>query len=110
MQSSQYSEVFGAPVALLGLVAYAAILAALFAPPEAGRWLVIVTALAGCIFSTYLVGVQAFEIRAFCVWCLTSDALVTAIAFLAVLHVRAPTITLDKEVRGEEDSRRLRRL
>ena len=88
VQSSAYSEVFGIPVGLLGLVAYLVILAALVAPPETSRWLVLGVALSGFVFSTYLVLVQAFRIGAFCTWCLASDAIVTLIVIVALLRVR----------------------
>jgi uncharacterized membrane protein len=89
VQSSSYSDVFGVPVALLGLTAYVLILAALLVPPDAGRWFVLGVALAGLVFSTYLVVVQAFQIGAFCLWCLASDFVVTLIAAVAFLRVRA---------------------
>jgi uncharacterized membrane protein len=89
VQSSSYAEMLGVPVALLGLVAYVAILAALAWPREAGRWLALSAAVAGTLFSAYLIVVQAYEIGAFCLWCLASDAVVTAIAALAFLRVRA---------------------
>jgi uncharacterized membrane protein len=89
VQSSTYAEVFGVPVAVLGLAAYLGILAALLVPNESSRWLVLGAALTGFLFSTYLVAVQAFDIEAFCLWCLASDAVVTAIAVVALLRVRA---------------------
>jgi uncharacterized membrane protein len=88
VQSSAYSEVFGIPVGLLGLVAYLVILAALVAPLETSRWLVLGVALSGFVFSTYLVLVQAFRIGAFCTWCLASDAIVALIVIVALLRVR----------------------
>jgi uncharacterized membrane protein len=93
VQSSPYADVFGIPVAILGLAAYVVILAALLAPREPGRWLVLGVALAGLLFSAYLVGVQAFQIEAFCAWCLASDLVVTLIAALAFLRVRATETT-----------------
>ena len=66
-----------------GLLAYAAILCSLLLPRET-RWaVVLVTALAGTIFSAYLFGVQALELHAFCAWCLASDVVITAVAALA---------------------------
>jgi uncharacterized membrane protein len=89
VQSSAYAKVFGVPVALLGLVAYLAILAGLTAPRETSRWLVLGVALSGFVFSTYLVFVQAFRIESFCAWCLASDVIVTLIVVIALLRVRA---------------------
>jgi len=44
---------------------------------------VLATALSGAVFSAYLLGVQAFELHAFCTWCLASDVVITAVAALA---------------------------
>jgi uncharacterized membrane protein len=89
VQSSAYAEVFGVPVAVLGLVGYLAILAGLAAPRETSRWLVLGVALPSFVFSAYLVLVQAFRIESFCVWCLASDVIVTLIVVIALLRVRA---------------------
>ena len=83
VQSSAYALLGPVPVALIGLLAYAAILCSLLLPRET-RWaVVLVTALAGTIFSAYLFGVQALELHAFCAWCLASDVVITAVAALA---------------------------
>ena len=83
VQSSAYALLGPVPVALIGLLAYAAILGSLLLPRET-RWaFVLVTALAGTIFSAYLFGVQALELHAFCAWCLASDVVITAVAALA---------------------------
>ena len=83
VQSSAYALLGPVPVALIGLLAYAAILGSLLLPRET-RWaFVLVTALAGTIFSAYLFGVQALELHAFCAWCLASDVAITAVAALA---------------------------
>ena len=83
VQSSAYALLGPVPVALIGLLAYAAILGSLLLPRET-RWaFVLVTALAGTIFSAYLFGVQALELHAFCAWCLASDVVITSVAGLA---------------------------
>jgi len=92
VQASSYALVAGVPVALLGLLGYVLILGALWLPRDTGRLLVFAAALAGAIFSVYLVGVQAFELDAFCAWCLASDAIMLALAALGGLAVwRADT-------------------
>jgi uncharacterized membrane protein len=87
VQASSYALVAGVPVALIGLLGYLVILGALCLPRDLGRTLVLVAALTGSIFSTYLVAVQAFELDAFCAWCLASDAIIFALACLAALAV-----------------------
>jgi uncharacterized membrane protein len=46
-------------------------------------------ALAGVVFSGYLLWAQAVPIGAFCDWCLASDAIMTLIAVLALLRARS---------------------
>jgi uncharacterized membrane protein len=84
VQSSSYAVIAGVPVALLGLVGYVVILVALALPRELGRTIVLAASLAGSLFSLYLLGVQAFEIHAFCAWCVASDVIVLVIAGLSL--------------------------
>ncbi len=87
VQASAYALLGPLPVALIGLLAYLAILGGLLLP-RARRWTVVLaTALTGAIFSAYLFGVQALELDAFCTWCIASDVLITAIAALSATVV-----------------------
>jgi uncharacterized membrane protein len=88
VQESSYSVLAGIPVAVLGLCAYLAILALSFFRTEAARAAQLALALAGVVFSGYLLWAQAGPIGAFCDWCLASDAIMTAIALLALLRLR----------------------
>jgi uncharacterized membrane protein len=83
VQSSDYAELAGAPVAVLGLVGYAAILASLGLAAE-------VTALLAYMalgFSAYLTWAELFRIHAVCQWCVASAVTVIAIAVLATMRV-----------------------
>jgi len=84
VQSSSYAVIAGIPVALLGLIGYLVILVGLALPRETGRAIVLAASLAGSLFSLYLLAVQAFEIHAFCAWCVASDVIVLAIFGLSV--------------------------
>jgi uncharacterized membrane protein len=84
VQTSSYAVVAGVPVALLGLIGYLVILVGLALSRETGRMVVLAASLAGSLFSLYLLAVQAFEINAFCAWCLASDVIVLAIAVLSL--------------------------
>jgi uncharacterized membrane protein len=85
VQESSYAEILGIPVALLGLVAYATILALVLWDTPGARTLVAVLALTAAGFSAYLVALQAFVIDAWCVWCLVNDlAVVPLLVALAV--------------------------
>ncbi len=89
VQTSSYSEMFGVPVAALGLGAYLVLIAAALARGELARLSGAVVVLAACAFGAYLLIVQVVVIGALCDWCLASDAVTTALAVLALLRLRA---------------------
>jgi uncharacterized membrane protein len=89
VQSSEYAELVGIPVAGLGLVAYLAIFATALRPGPGPAAVGAALALAGVAFSTYLFVIQAFVIEAFCLWCLLSDAVMVLLVVAAVLRLRA---------------------
>jgi uncharacterized membrane protein len=84
VQSSSYAELAGVPVALLGLIGYALILASLAVPAEPGRMAGALLAFVGFGFSAYLTWVELFEIDAVCQWCVVSAVLMTALAAASV--------------------------
>ena len=83
VQDSRYAELVGVPVALLGLVAYAAVLALVIWDAPVARTLAVAIALSAAGFALYLLVLQAFVIDAWCVWCLVNDLVV--VPLLAVL-------------------------
>ena len=85
VQESSYAEIAGIPVALLGLLAYLAVLGLVAWDTELARTLAATIALSAVGFAVYLVVVQAFVIDAWCVWCLVNDLVV--VPLLAVLTV-----------------------
>ena len=87
VQTSDESELAGIPVALLGLIGYALILASLLVPGDAGRFGGAVLALSGFGFSLYLTYAEIFVIEAICEWCVTSAVLMTALAVLTCVRV-----------------------
>jgi uncharacterized membrane protein len=88
VQHSSYSELFGVPVAALGLAGFLGLLAAALTPGEAARLTHGTLALVGFFFGLYLLVVQVVVIDAICQWCVASDLLTTAIAALALLRLR----------------------
>ncbi len=80
VQSSDYAELAGIPVAVLGLGGYGLILASLWVPGDAGRVSGALLALVGFGFSVYLTWVELFEIDAICQWCVVSAVLMTVLA------------------------------
>jgi uncharacterized membrane protein len=87
VQTSQWSKVAGVPVALLGLLGYAGILAALFVPGEAGLLAAAGQALVGFGFSAYLTYREVFTIDAICIWCVASAVLMAALVVITVLRL-----------------------
>jgi len=87
VQASEYAELAGIPVAVLGLGGYVAILGSLFVPGDAGRFAGALLALIGFGFSAYLTYLELFEIDAICQWCVASAVVMTALACTTVARV-----------------------
>jgi uncharacterized membrane protein len=87
VQSSDHAEVFGIPVAVLGLGGYLAILATLALPEELGRTAAAFLSLVGFAFSAYLTYAELFEIQAICQWCVVSAVLMTALAGVSIARL-----------------------
>jgi uncharacterized membrane protein len=77
VQQSEYSELAGIPVAVLGLVAYATLLVAAVLPGPLGRALGLFTAVVGVGFSAWLTYAELVLIDAVCAWCVSSAVLIT---------------------------------
>jgi uncharacterized membrane protein len=87
VQSSHWSKLAGIPVATIGLVGYAGILASLLVPGETGLAGCALIALVGFGFSAYLTYVELLRIHAVCQWCVASAVLMTALAALTVARL-----------------------
>jgi uncharacterized membrane protein len=87
VQSSAYAKLAGVPVAVLGLIGYVGILAALSVRGEAARMAAALMALVGFGFSAYLTYRELFTIDAICQWCVGSAVLMTALAIVCVWRV-----------------------
>jgi uncharacterized membrane protein len=90
VQSSEYAEILGLPVPILGLVGYLAILASTPFAGEPARLVGAALALGGLAFSVYLLIVQIVAIGAFCQWCLASDLVMLLLAAAALARLRQP--------------------
>jgi uncharacterized membrane protein len=91
VQTSQYANLAGVPVALLGLLGYVGILVGLLVPGENGRMAAALLALIGFGFSMYLTYRELFTIDAICQWCVGSAVLMTGLAVVCVWRLlRAP--------------------
>jgi uncharacterized membrane protein len=89
VQESRYAELAGVPVALLGLLGYAAILASLARDDETARTVTACLALAGFGFSGWLTYVELARLDAVCSWCVASAVCMTLLAALAVTRLLA---------------------
>ena len=90
VQESEYAEVVGVPVALLGLVAYVVVLGLVAWDAPLARLAAAALALTGLVFSGYLLVVQLFVIDAWCVWCLANDVVIApALAVLTAIRLRS---------------------
>jgi uncharacterized membrane protein len=91
VQQSAYAELWGVPVALLGLAGYVAILVSLARDGEAARTATAFLALAGAGFSAWLTYVELARLDAVCSWCVGSAICMTLLAALSVTRLlRAP--------------------
>jgi uncharacterized membrane protein len=90
VQHSSYAELAGVPVALLGLVAYTAVVCLVAWDSPLARLGAAAIALVGLLFSAYLLALQLFVIDAFCVWCLANDVVIAPVlAVLTALRLRS---------------------
>ncbi len=87
VQHSSYATLAGVPVALLGLLAYIAILGTTLVRGVVAALAGVVLALVGVAFSGYLLWAQLARIHAICQWCLANDAIVTVVAVLCVARL-----------------------
>ena len=94
VQASQYAELAGWPVALLGLAAFAAAttLVTLRLRADAPVWTLTAlfgVTLAGTIFAAYLTGLEVFVIHAICPWCVVVDSAMAALFVVTLSELRA---------------------
>ena len=87
VQQSDYAELAGLPVALLGLIGYAGILLTLLRDDESARAATVFLALVGAGFSAWLTYVKVFELDAICIWCVASAVCMLALAGLSAARM-----------------------
>ena len=87
VQHSHWSKIAGIPVALVGLIGYAGIVAALFVPGETGLVAAAGQALIGFGFSAYLTYREIWTIDAICIWCVTSACILTLLAVVTTTRL-----------------------
>jgi uncharacterized membrane protein len=87
---SIYSVVLGVPVALIGILGYAALLAlaTFYRSKTETPAMLLMASLAGLGFALYLTYIEAFVLAVFCILCLSSLTLILAITGLSALLVK----------------------
>lgn len=83
VQQSDYAELAGIPVALLGVIGYAGILLTLLRDDESARAATAFLALVGVGFSAWLTYVEVAKLDAICIWCVGSAVCMLALAGLS---------------------------
>ena len=93
VNASRYSELYGIPVAVFGVLGYAAILAVLLFERnpgflnQNGTMLLFGLSLTGFLFTLYLIFLEIALIKAYCPFCIASQATMTLIFILSVIRV-----------------------
>ena len=85
---SEYSELLGINVAVIGIFGYAVLVAAALLPGDSGRFLGLLASLSGFGFSLYLTYLELFEIDAICQWCVASAVIMTLLFATYLLIAR----------------------
>jgi len=87
VQQSSYAELGGVPVAVLGLVAYLALIGTAAVRGVNAALAGAVVALIGAAFSGYLLWAQLARIHALCQWCVGNDVIAAVVALLCVARL-----------------------
>jgi uncharacterized membrane protein len=97
VNASRYSEVYGIPVASVGIAGYLSILLVLWYERfdkfflKNGPLLVFGMSLTGFLFTLYLIYIESAILRAICPFCLLSQISMTVIFFLSITRlIRQP--------------------
>lgn len=86
--SSKYSEIYGIPLALLGMVYYSFMFIFLLRKERMFRQFFLFTSGFGVLFSLYLIYIQAFLIGKFCLYCLLSASVSFLIFGFSVWYMK----------------------
>ena len=91
VQKSDYAQLAGVPVALLGVLGYVAILASLIRDTETTRTAAAFLSIGGLAFSGWLTYVEVFELDAICIWCVGSAICMALLAVITTARMlRSP--------------------
>ena len=98
VENSEYSTIIDIPVALLGILFCAGLLALVLARlarlPLAEEWAPLAAfsmTLAGVAFAAYLTYIELFVLEAICIWCTSFAGIVTVAWLITLVDVLAPS-------------------
>ena len=94
VNQSPFATLHGVPVAVLGIAGY--LLIAILALQRAYR-LLLVASLCGLAFSLYLTNIEAHVLRVWCVYCVSSLGVISAITLMALIRVIALQVRKGKK-------------
>jgi uncharacterized membrane protein len=89
VQKSKWSELFGIPVALLGLLTYLSIIASTLIRHSLVKQAGVMLALVALGFNAYLFYIQEHEIGRYCTWCVSNEIVSLILAPVAIAWLLA---------------------
>jgi len=90
VQTSEWADVYGLPVAVLGLIGYISILGSLLVlRGDAQLFVSAALSLVGFLYSGYLTYQELFTIKAICQWCVGSAVILTLLAIVTLWRLLA---------------------
>ncbi len=87
VQKSEWSAIHGVPVALLGLLAYLALLVCALVPWQVAALASFFITLLGVMLSAWLTYLELYQIHAICEYCVSSAIIVTISLALSVVRM-----------------------
>ncbi len=96
VRESQYAYFLGIPLPVYGLLMYIFVFIISFLRTTLDKIdhhhlankLIFLSALLGVVISAYLTYLEAFVIKAYCMWCVASAVIVTLILILSAIEIR----------------------
>ncbi|HEX6302552.1 MAG TPA: vitamin K epoxide reductase family protein [Anaerolineales bacterium] len=104
VNSSQYSEIYGTPIALFGAGAYLIIILLLWLESRGGGWqeygpmLVFGISFAGVLYSAYLTYIEIAVLRAICPYCVLSAVALVLLLILTILRLMREQDEFQREI------------
>lgn len=93
VNSSQYSEIFGVPIALLGAGAYLVMVVLLLLEPRGSFWaesgpiIVFGMSLIGVLYSIYLTYIEIAILKAICPYCVISAIILVSLLIISAIRL-----------------------